>query len=34
MISNLPIAIARGSGAGVSVAFLIAGAILIAFTTG
>ena len=34
MIGNLPIAIARGTGAGVPVAFLIAGAILIAFTTG
>ena len=34
MIGNLPIAIARGTGAGVPVAFLIAGAILLAFTTG
>jgi amino acid transporter len=34
MIGNLPIAIARGTGANVPVAFLIAGAILIAFTTG
>ncbi|WP_174279326.1 APC family permease [Sphingomonas bacterium] len=34
MIGNLPVAIARGTGAGVPVAFLIAGAILIAFTTG
>jgi amino acid transporter len=34
VIGNLPIAIARGTGAGVPVAFLIAGAILIAFTTG
>ncbi len=34
MIGNLPIAIARGSGANVPVAFLIAGLILIAFTTG
>lgn len=34
MIGNLPIAIARGSGAYVPVAFLIAGAMLIAFTTG
>lgn len=34
MIGNLPIAIARGSGAAVPVAFLVAGAILIAFTAG
>jgi len=34
MIGNLPIAIARGTGANVPVAFLIAGGILIAFTTG
>jgi amino acid transporter len=34
MIGNLPIAIARGTGANVPVAFLIAGFILIAFTTG
>ena len=34
MIGNLPIAIARGTGANVPVAFLIAGLILIAFTTG
>jgi amino acid transporter len=34
MIGNLPIAIARGTGGNVPVAFLIAGAILIAFTTG
>lgn len=34
MIGNLPIAIARGTGANVPVAFLIASAILIAFTTG
>lgn len=34
MIGNLPIAIARGTGAYVPVAFLIAGGILIAFTTG
>ncbi|WP_442678425.1 APC family permease [Sphingomonas sp. ASY06-1R] len=34
MIGNLPIAIARGNGAGVPVSFLIAGTILIAFTTG
>ncbi len=34
MIGNLPIAIARGTGAGVPVAFLIAGLILIAFTAG
>lgn len=34
MIGNLPIALARGTGANVPVAFLIAGAILIAFTTG
>ena len=34
MIGNLPIAIARGTGANVPVAFLIAGAILIAFTAG
>ena len=34
MIGNLPIAIARGTGANVPIAFLIAGAILIAFTTG
>jgi hypothetical protein len=34
MIGNLPIAIARGTGGNVPVAFLIAGGILIAFTTG
>ena len=34
MIGNLPIAIARGTGGYVPVAFLIAGVILIAFTTG
>ena len=34
MIGNLPIAIERGTGAFVPIAFLIAGAILIAFTTG
>jgi len=34
MIGNLPIAISRGTGANVPVAFLIAGVILIAFTTG
>lgn len=34
MIGNLPIAIARGTGANVPIAFLIAGVILIAFTTG
>jgi amino acid transporter len=34
MIGNLPIAIARGTGPNVPIAFLIAGAILIAFTTG
>jgi len=34
MIGNLPIAIARGTGANVPIAFLIAGTILIAFTTG
>lgn len=34
MIGNLPIAIARGTGSGVPVAFLIAGCILIAFTAG
>jgi amino acid transporter len=34
MIGNLPIAIGRGTGANVPVAFLIAGVILIAFTTG
>jgi amino acid transporter len=34
MIGNLPIALARGTGANVPVAFLIAGGILIAFTTG
>lgn len=34
MIGNLPIAIARGTGANVPVAFLIAGLILLAFTTG
>jgi amino acid transporter len=34
MIGNLPIAIARGTGANVPIAFLIAGGILIAFTTG
>jgi amino acid transporter len=34
MIGNLPIAIARGTGANVPAAFLITGAILIAFTTG
>lgn len=34
MIGNLPIAIARGTGAGVPIAFLIAGLILVAFTTG
>jgi amino acid transporter len=34
MIGNLPIAIARGTGAGVPIAFLVAGCILIAFTTG
>ena len=34
MIGNLPIAIARGTGANVPVAFLLAGCILVAFTTG
>ncbi|WP_213947046.1 APC family permease [Luteibacter sp. dw_328] len=34
MIGNLPIAISRGTGGNVPVAFLIAGLILIAFTTG
>ena len=34
MIGNLPIALARGTGANVPVAFLIAGSILIAFTAG
>ena len=34
MIGNLPIAIARGTGANVPVAYLIAGCILIAFTAG
>ena len=34
MIGTLPIAIARGTGANVPVAFLIAGCILIAFTAG
>jgi amino acid transporter len=34
MIGNLPIALARGTGANVPVAFLMAGTILIAFTTG
>lgn len=34
MIGNLPIALARGTGANVPVAFLIAGCILIAFTSG
>jgi amino acid transporter len=34
MIGNLPIAIARGTGANVPVAFLIAGGILISFTAG
>jgi amino acid transporter len=34
MIGNLPIAISRGTGANVPVAFLIAGLILVAFTTG
>jgi len=34
MIGNLPIAIARGTGANTPIAFLIAGGILIAFTTG
>jgi amino acid transporter len=34
MIGNLPIAIARGTGANVPVAFLIAGLILTAFTAG
>ncbi len=34
MIGNLPIAIERGTGANVPISFLIAGAILIAFTTG
>lgn len=34
MIGNLPIALARGTGANVPVAFLIAGLMLVAFTTG
>ncbi|UPG86785.1 APC family permease [Luteibacter aegosomatis] len=34
MIGNLPIAISRGTGAHVPVAFLIAGSILVAFTVG
>jgi amino acid transporter len=34
MIGNLPIAISRGTGGNVPVAFLIAGLILVAFTTG
>lgn len=34
MIGNLPIAIERGTGAYVPIAFLVAGAILIAFTSG
>lgn len=34
MIGNLPIAISRGTGANVPVAFLVAGLILVAFTTG
>ena len=34
MIGNLPIAIERGTGPFVPIAFLVAGAILIAFTTG
>lgn len=34
MIGNLPIAIERGTGVNVPIAFLVAGAILIAFTTG
>lgn len=34
MIGNLPIAIERGTGANVPIAFLLAGAILLAFTAG